>query len=368
MKTHYGISVSFLGLLLTMSCNSQPEIEPEVTENPIPQHRITLADSFGTEIGDSIHMIGSIDDFCYSAEGSVLILDCAGQVIRDFSSERDSRTYCTGGPGPGELLYPLSLCVLENGHFLVADEMKQEIMEYSSDGNYLGSFFYSGGYVPYSMYPVDSNFIQADLLTFDMDSEIPQYVYTLCGIHSTDTEASQEYYRLSWDWTSADFYRDIDLLDFSGSYSGELFLAPDVTEYKITVFSREGEIVNEIDGSMDRIRKSEEQIQREIDEFEEWAQQDQAYMGGYRPSEYEVIIGIVGVDANGHLWVQRLDSSESYDFDIWGYSGELISQAHFARNPEMPELEFHIDEYGLLGANVDSEEYPRVYCFEVEVE
>lgn len=366
MKLLYRIEFLFFSLLVVISCNSEPEIQPEVAENTIPQYSITLADSFGTEIGDSIHMIGSVDDFCYSSEGSVLILDCAAQVIRDFSSEKDSRTYCTDGEGPGEFLYPLSLCALENGHFLVADEMKQEIMEYSFDGNYISSFFYSGGYVPYSMYPVDSTFIQADLITFDMDSEIPQYVYTVCGIHSSETEVSQQYYSLSWDWTSADFYRDIELLDFSGSSSGRLFLAPDVTEYRIVVFSRDGEIISEIEGLMDRVRKSEEQIQREIDEFEEWAQQDQAYMGGYRPSEYEIIIDIVGVDANGQLWVRKHDSSEAYEFDIWDYSGELISQAHFPKNPEIPELEFHIDEYGLLGANVNSEQYPRVYCFEVE--
>ena len=355
-----------LGLLVFFSCNSEPEIQPEVTENQFPQYRITLVDSFGTEIGDSIHMIGSIDDFCYSSKGSVLILDCAAQIVRDFSSDRDSRIYCTGGEGPGEFLYPLSLCPLENGHFLVADEVKQEIMGYSSDGDYIGSFFNSDGYVPYNMYPVDSSFVQVDLITLDMNSEIPQYVYTVCGIHSNDAEVLLDYYSMSWDWTSADFYRDIELLDFAGSSSGRLFLVPDVTDYEILVFSQEGEIISEIEGSLDRIRKSEEQIQREIEEFEEWARQDQGYMGGYRPSDYEVIISIVGVDSDGHLWVRRHCSSDLYEFDIWEYSGELLSQAYFPKRPDIPELEFHMNEFGLLGANTNSDEYPRVYCFEVE--
>lgn len=368
MKSRYGIGILFLGFLLIVSCNSESESEPEVTENLIPQYQITLADSFGTEIGDSIQMIGSIDDFCYSPDGSVLILDCAAQVIRDFSSERGSVTHCSGGEGPGELLYPLSLCALENGHFLVADEMKQEIMEYSAEGDYLGSFYYSGGYVPYSMYPVDTEFIQADMITFDMDSEIPQYVYTVCGIHSGDTEISREYHSLSWDWTSADFYRDIELLEFTGSSSGTLFLISDVTDYRVKVLSIDGEILGEIEGSIERVRKSEEQIQTEIEEFEEWAQQDQAYMGGYRPSEYEVIISATGVDANGYLWIQRHDSADAYSFDVWDISGELIAQAQLPKNPEMPELEFRMNEYGLLGANIDSDEYPRVYCLEVGVE
>ena len=368
MKSRYGIEILILSLLLISSCKSEPETELGVAENHVTQYQITLADSFGTGIGDSIHMIGSIDDFCYSPDGSVLILDCAAQVVRDFSSDNGSVTHCNTGEGPGELLYPLSLCALENGHFLVADEMKQEIMEYSAEGDYLGSFYYSGGYVPYSMYPVDSEYIQADLITFDIDCEVPQFVYSICGIHSGDTEISQEYFSLSWDWTSADFYRDIELLEFAGSSSGNLFLVPDVTEYKVKVFSMDGEIISEIEGSMERIRKSEEQIQTEIEEFEEWAQQDQAYMGGYRPSEYEVIISVIGVDANGYLWMQRHDSADAYNFDVWDYSGELISQAQLPKNPDMPELEFHMDDYGLLGANVDSDEYPRVYCFEVGVE
>ena len=368
MKTLYGIVILFLSFLLILSCSSESEIEPGVTENPIPQYQITLADSFGTEIGDSIHMIGSIDDFCYSQDGSILILDCAAQVVRDFSSSNGSVTHCNSGEGPGELLYPLSLCALENGHFLVADEMKQEIMEYSAAGDYLGSFYFSGGYVPYSMYPVDAEYIQADMITFDMDCEIPQYVYTICGIRSGDTEISQDYYSLSWDWTSADFYRDIELLEFAGSSSGLLFLVPDVTDYTVKVFSMDGEIISEIEGSMERIRKSEEQIQTEIEEFEEWAQQDQAYMGGYRPSDYEVIISVTGVDSNGYLWIERHVSADSYNFDVWDYSGELIAQALLPKNPEIPELEFHINEYGLLGANVDSDDYPRVYCFEVGID
>lgn len=360
--------IGILCLVLFGSCSSESEPVPEEIENPVPQYTITLVDSFGVETGDSIHMIGSINDFTHSSCGSILVLDRAAQVIHDFSSERGSRIYCNGGEGPGEFLYPLSLCALENGNFLVADEMKQEIMEYSSGGEYIGSFYYSGGYVPYSMYPVDSVSIQADLLAFDFDSEIPQFVYTLCAIHSSDVEVSQEYYKLQWDWTSADFYRDIELLDFAGSSSGMLFLVPDVTEYRIAVFSFQGELINEIEGSMNRVRKSEEQIQEEIEEFEEWAQQDQAYMGGYQPSEYETIISIAGIDANGNLWVQRHESPDSYKFDIWSYSGELTARAYFPWNPELQELEFHVDECGLLGANVNSEEYPRVYCFAVENE
>ena len=245
--------------------------------------------------------------------------------------------------------------------------MKQVIMEYSAEGDYLGNFYISDWYVPYSMYPVDAEYILADIITFDMDHEVPQYGYTICGI-SGGTGIIQEYYSLSWDWTSADFYRDIEILEFTGSSSGKLFLVPDVTDYRVKVFAMDGEIIGEIEGSMERIRKTEEQIQTEIEEFEEWAQQDQAYMGGYRPSEYEVLISVTGVDANGYLWVQRHDSTDAYNFDVWEYSGELIAQAQLPKNPEMPELKFHIDEYGLLWANVDSDEYPRVYCFEVGVE
>lgn len=364
----YPIGILSLVLFVVCSCSSESEPVPEIAETSVLQYTITLVDSFGVETGDSVNMIGSINDFSHSSSGSVLVLDRAAGVIRDFSSERGSRIYCNGGEGPGEFLYPLSLCALENGNFLVADEMKQEIMEYSSEGEYLGSFYYSGGYVPYSMYPVDSVTIQADLLTLDFDSEIPQYVYTLCSIHSSDADVSQEYCKLQWDWTSADLYRDIDLLDFTGSSSGMLFLIPDVTEYRIIVFSFQGEQISEIEGSMDRVMKSEEQIQREIDEFEEWARQDQGYMGGYQPSEYEAIVSIEGIDAHGDLWVQRRESPESYEFDIWSRSGELTARARLPWNPEGPELEFRVDEYGLLGASVNSREYPRVYSFAVERE
>lgn len=350
-------------LILVTSCGSDSGESLLSSTNSVPEYQLVFVDSFGVELGDSINMIGSIDDFCHSSDSSVLILDCTSLKVRIYPQNGDARVVCTQGEGPGEFLYPLALCVFDNGNFLVSDEMKQEVMEYNANGDYIGSFLSTNGYVPYSIYPVDSNTIISDQILFDMESEIPQYIYFVGGFHHSVSDPFQIYHEMRWDWTSADFYRDIDLLDFAADPSGRVFIASDNTEYKISVFSIDGTEIDRIIGSVERIRKTSEQIEQEIDEFEEWAQQDQAYMGGYRPSEYEQLISIAGTDAEGNLWIQRHDSEPIIKFDVWDISDNLVFTAMLPRHGEMPELEFHVDRYGILGANTNSEEYPRIYSF-----
>jgi hypothetical protein len=89
-------------------------------------------------------------------------------------------------------------------------------------------------------------------------------------------------------------------------------------------------------------------------------------MGGYQPSEYEQIISLAGIDSAGNIWVQRYDSGEDYSFDIWDQSFTLISTASFPRETGSPDITFHVDEHGILGANTNSEDYPRVYSSEIE--
>ncbi|MCD4707665.1 MAG: hypothetical protein K8S62_07985 [Candidatus Sabulitectum sp.] len=364
------IKVFFLAtlILLVTSCGSDTGESTIGSENSIPEYQLALIDSFGVEMGDSINMIGSIGDFCYSTDGSILILDNTSLKVRVIPYDGDAKIICNRGEGPGEFLYPLALCAFDNNNFLVSDEMKQEVMEFNSSGEYIGSFLSTSGYVPYSMFSVNSNTIVSDQLVFDMESEIPQYIYYVGGFHPSVADPLQVYCEMSWDWTSADFYRDIDLLDFTAGSSERVYIASDVTDYRISVLYLDGLEIGEIIGSVDRIRKTPEQIELEIEEFEEWAKQDQAYMGGYQPPEYKDLISLAGIDPEGNLWIQRYGSEISFNFDVWDESNNLIFNVSFPRNVEMPDLEFHIDDHGILGANTDSEEYPRIYSFVLDEE
>ena len=354
-----------VSLLVFLSCGQDTGEPAQITENSIPEYQLAVVDSFGVEVGDSFNMLGSVEDFCHSADGSIFILDHISQNVRIVSEEGNAGILCHKGSGPGELLYPLALCALENGHFLVSDEGKQEIMEYDLKGEYLGSFVFTGGYVPYSMYPINSDTIIADLNLFDMEPDIPRYVHLVGGFNSGSSDPFQVFNEMSWDWTSAEFYSDIGLLDFTADTSGRIFIASDNTKYEITVFTLDGSEVAEINGQIERIRKTDEQIQLEIEEFEEWAVQDQAYMGGFQPPGYHQLISLAGIDADGNLWVQRHDSTGAVKFDVWDETYNRIFTVSNSGNDGTPELEFHIDTRGILAANTESEVYPRVYSFEL---
>ena len=365
MQTEHSKELLLAGLLVLLSCGQGAGDPAQIPENSIPEYQLAVVDSFGVEIGDSINMLGSVEDFCHTVDGSILILDHISQNVRIVSEDGNAETLCRRGSGPGELMYPLALCVLGNGHFLVSDEVKQEIMEYDSSGEYLGSFMFTGSYVPYSMYPINSDTIIADLNLIDMEPDIPRYVHLVGGFHSGFSDPFQVFNEMSWDWTSAEFYSDIGLLDFTADSSGRIFIASDNTKYEISVFTLDGTEATEITGRIERIRKTDEQIQLEIEEFEEWAVQDQAYMGGYQPPGYHQLISLAGIDADGNLWIQRHDSPGVVNFDVWNETCDLIYTVSYSGNEGTPELEFHIDSHGILAANTDSEEYPRVYSFEL---
>lgn len=365
MKASYSKELFLTGVILLISCSSGSDNFNEEIDG-IPEYHLTVVDSFGDEIGDSLTMIGSINDFCHSTDGSVLLLDCTALHVREISKNNEVNLLCREGEAPGEFLYPLALCALENGHFLVSDELNQEVMEYNSSGLYLQSFISTGGYVPYSIYPVDSVTIVCDLNFFEMGFDIPRYRHIVGGFHSGETDPFILFSDMSWEWTSAEFYRDIELLDFTADSTGRVFIVSDNTEYKISVVSIDGTDLATIIGEVERIKKTSEVIQQEIAEFEEWAKQDRAYMGGYQPSDYYQLISLPGVDTNGNLWVQRHDSDDVISFDVWDTSCNLLYTVSFDQNEGIPELDFHVDNHGILGANTESEEYPRIYTFELD--
>ena len=75
-----------------------------------------------------------------------------------------------------------------------------------------------------------------------------------------------------------------------------------------------------------RLPKTEMELQGEIEEFERYAVNDQAYTGGYEPYPLYPIIIFCGVDSDGNLWIERLDrdhETEGCFFDVWNSSGDL---------------------------------------------
>jgi len=364
MKKFFLLVTIFLCSML--SCKSSDETSLDDNDFEVPEYEIFVVDSFGVEISDSVNMLGSIVSFCGYPEGDMLLLDESFRQIRVISIDNVNRFISRSGEAPGELLAPMAICSTEDGRILVSDEMKHEVSVFNYSGDYLGEFLSTDFYVPYAMNYVLPNSIVSDLVSLDTSTEIPEYVYSVMLFNEGEHIPAITYAELRWAWTSANFYRDIEVFDFTAGYNGEVFIASDVTNYRITCFSPAGQEQYVIyDETARRIRKTDEQIQNEIREFEEWAKQDQAYMGGYEPVEYYPLIDLVGVDSSGNLWVRKLYESPGIVCDVYDNYGKLIYTARLPRTNDDVGLNVSIDKYSFIAVTDSEADYGRAYRLSV---
>lgn len=367
MKFQINIAAIISSLLLFLSCGIDPAQSDQANVILIPHYELVSTGSYGVEMGDSLNMIGSIADLCYHPDGSVLILDRAAMVLRRVL-EGEVTFISRSGGGPGEMESPQSICCLADGTILIADEGKREVMEFNSAGVYKGSRFTSDRFVPHMMFPVDSTSIAGDILDLRMGEEGIYFAVNFARFDSSLTP-SVLFNRKEWEWPAPELYTEIEMMHYTGAPDGTFYLTMDNTEYSISIYSESGELTNTIYRSdIPRIPKTEEEIEEEIESFEERAVQDQAYTGGYQPCPYNQIISLTGVDADGNLWVERLDvdyETEGYRFDVWDATGNMVSTISYQEPEANSEIRFHVDRYGILASITDPDLFPRVLFLEL---
>ncbi len=359
-------SLSILMLLAT-ACNSVPVESACISQDTIPEYQLCVVDTFGVEVGDSVNMIGSITSFCHHPNGSLLILDRAAGCLRILPETGDAFRVLRNGSGPGELQGAQGVCALGDGRILITDYMKQNIMTYDEHGNYLGNYFTdSGDDPPPTLWPVDSSSIMgvdADPLITDDNIEI---VYS-CARYDSNLQPSEVYYLLSGDAFSNEFIEAVDVLEFYADRTGHVYIIQNFTDYSIDVYAPDGSLNYTIVASVERLEKSDEQIQSEIEEYEAFAENDATYTGGYEPSKYGQLISLNGVDSDGNLWVERFDFETGYHFDIWDSNGNIAYTTCLTSIETDIEMKFLVDEIGIVGAVTDPDDYPRIYYLEKEI-
>ena len=345
--------IGTFSLLVFLACGNEAiEQSSNGSESGIQEITLEIRDTLDVPSGE---YIATVADVCGHPELGMLILDNIALSVRYSCNNGSSATMCEEGSGPGGLLYPLSIACLSDGRFLIADEMKNEVMIYSQQGEYIDTFLLTEWYVPYKMIAYDSAIV-CDLIELDYSADLPEYTYSVRKYVEGEFTPQNVYCELRWDWDSPDFYTDIELFDFTASHNGDVFIAQDVSNYFIEVFSPSGEshfLINRSDVS--RLPKPDQVIQDEIAEFERWASQDQAYMGGYQPSSYYPLIELAGVDSEGNLWVRRLDlASENIVFDIYDSDGSLFGCAELPQDQNNEKLQIKIDQYGIYASTTDA--------------
>ena len=353
LKTEYWKSLLVSSCFL-ISCGTCPEVFRQSFEPDVPTYRLAVVDSFGEEMGDSLTLIGSIDGFCCHPSGAVLVLDRVMGRVRVVQEDGSASFFGQHGQGPSEFRSPRGICAMQDGRILVSEPSRQLVMEFDERGGYIGRFFetHEGG-APDEIFQVDSNSIVGGGYTIDYDGGQPSSFRYYIGRFDASSEPSVEYFDVSTDFSSAQFYKDMELFDFIADPAGRVYVVPDNTEYRINVLTSDGTAQYEIAPESDRIEKSEEEIDSEIQEFEDSGSYFDNYRGGFQPSHFYPLISLAGVDSAGNLWVQRLDSEGEYLFDLWDSTGCLQRNAVLEKPTTDLEITVHVDRHGIVGANIE---------------
>ncbi len=159
MNSYYKVAILLAGLVLIVAYSSDSLVSHQPIEVTVPAYQLSVVDSFGVELGDSITMIGSINGFCYHPDGSILVLDSVFGLVRVISESGEIRFFGRPGEGPGEFIFPRGICAMQDGRILVAEPARQEVMEFDITGDYIGSYIKSDHHIPTEIYQIDLNSI-----------------------------------------------------------------------------------------------------------------------------------------------------------------------------------------------------------------
>jgi len=349
----------------SVSCGTDTPAAGNQNEIQIPEYQLAVTDIYGVEAGDSLNMIGSINDICYHTDGSFLVMDQAALCIRRIH-DGEVTFISQAGSGPGELNLPTSICCMENGTILIGDEGKREVMQFSSDGEYLGPFFTTDRYGPRRMYPIDSTSFTGVL--YDLQFQEQSALFTInFGRFEADPVPVLVFDSWQFEIPDPTAYNKVFAMDYAGAPDGSFCIALDNTQYSISIYSPEGELSSSINRpDVACIPKSEEEIEDEITEFERYAVNDQSYTGGYEPCPNHTLISLAGVDSDGNLWVERHDAETGCRFDVWDLSGNLVQTVSYQGVGSDSDMLFHVDQYGFLAGITDDESFPQVLVMELD--
>lgn len=366
MKLDLVIQFLLVCLLLLASCGAEGNETLQEDSDSVADYQISPVDSFGVEVGDSLNMIGSINGFCHAADGSLVLLDRTAMKVRIVSNTGQVSCWGIQGEGPGEFQFPQGICTMSDGRILVSDTYRREIMEFDISGNYQGSYISEEQEsIPANFFQVDSNSILGNRLDFEI-GEDQYYCSYFVGRFDSSTNPSIRFEEFVSDLSTPEIYNKMDCLDYLADPSGNVYIALDNTEYIIEVLSADGVLEYTIHQDIARIPKTETEIQAELDEYEQYAMRSPLYPSGYEPTPFHPLISLAGVDHLGNLWVQRHNPENQVHFDVFDSAGDLVFTASLDNSAQREDMDFRIDAYGILGAVVDSDEYPRIYRFELD--
>lgn len=366
--------VTLVALLLA-SCGGENE-QPIASDSPAGESAspvLTAVGEIGIELGDSNYVFGIIQDVDIASDGTVFVLDSRKKKVMAYSSQGDFLGSFGGeGEAPGEFLNPMSVACLEDGRIAVSDPFSREVEIFNRDFSYSETVADFTERAPFVITATDRGFageqggfnrdegtVTQRVMSWDLQRD------TICVLFETESNFSQDNMAARFMEPQAGIV----------STRGTVYFSPPVTdEYVVHAYPiGDGPTDPLTWPGYDQVRRSREEIDAEIQLFEDRLQAMAASGRGsrfaemeYNPPEFYYATASMGVDSRGRIWVQRgWESDPVFDLFMPGDTapGETV---YFDCEDELSDCEFVITPYGFAAFERDPEYYPRVFLLELD--
>lgn len=354
-----------LASVLAMGCGNEPTDAPLAD---VPVRTIEVTASIGGDGDSSECAFGSIERALLLPDGNVLVLDIASSSVRIFTREGDlADVIGSPGPGPGEFGYPSDMTVLDDGTIAVSDAMKAGILFFSPDGDYTGIMegfpmtpirdmhpSGDGGITGWrsSLEAREGQYFTSLRVCLWKESSQPETVYWE-NLAPTDMSSFSSMLKQS-----------LYSVRVAADSSGAVFVAPLSTEeYRILCYGPDGELLNTISMDLSPAERSEAEMEAEKLQMESRMRRmgDHGMPMVWEPDPFRIMIGEMGADSLGNLWVRRGTSPRPL-FDVFDpVSGSRLYTVSVDTELDASGWTFSVGPEGVLAWEADAESCQSIH-------
>ena len=331
---------------------------------------LTVSDTIGVELGDSIYMFGAIEALMYDANGNIAVLDMGVGNLRIFSPGGEHiRTIGRRGNAPGEFQRPLGMVLLGNGLLAVMDPWAEGLTGITPEYTQTGVLIDIHSNVHMGMCAVDSSDFVA-LRVLDSNADDPG-IPMIIGRYSMSKDPSVIYWQEDYSIASLDDISGV-MRDFSNLYwtadrnIGDVYIAPyEDNRYLVYRYSPEGVLLNTIELEMEQVLKTDHEI---ADEAAYLRARLTALNGRdmgieIEPYVHRRSITGLGISGEGNLWVRRGTHDDAL-LDLWTPEGELL-QSYTVPGASL-SWKFSFCPQGILAYDENPEFFQRLFIISME--
>ena len=348
---------------LCISCSENQQSEPL---SSVPYDTLQIVDSIGVMYGDSNYMFGKISDVDRDQQGRIYVLDSINNRILVFSpaGEFIHQIGCYG-EGPGEFNQPFRLEITGDGSICVVNN--NQWCRFNSEWEYLDAELLDNSSIrQMESYGPDAivgivNILEMTSAGLSIDRRIAMW---------SEFDPNQEsavYYQADYIANVPDDIFNIDLYHYV-KYTvldSTIFVAPNpLTEPVLYSYSEDATPGDTLLLPYTAVAKSASDIalEKEFVEGNLYSATSGQRSIEWEPYPYRPMIGDIGSDSLGRLWVQRAFEDVAV-FDILNPDSlEIVETAVIPDIDDVIYWKFHISEYGILG--IYEYDYPIIYIIE----